>query len=116
MANGTRWLSIVRSPAASRSTDDRPGCRRREIHDFDAVGGEALAEEIPGRIGAERADQPNRPAPAGKANGRHWLPVRPARGGSRRARRHRVEAARTGTTWTSSSASPITVIAAVIGR
>ena len=66
------WHALAEHRALARGVeedDDRPGCRRREIHDFDAVGGEALAEDIPGRIGAERADQPNRQAPAGKANG-----------------------------------------------
>ena len=69
MANGTRWLSIVRSRIASSRTTTAPDAARGDPDNLHAVGGEPLAEEAPGRIGAERADEPDGQAPAAEADG-----------------------------------------------
>jgi hypothetical protein len=94
---------------------DRSGCRRGEADDLDAIGAEPLAEEASAGVGTEPADQPNRQMSPGEAD-RDIRPL-PARLEPDLGRNVATSrSGRVGTTWTSSRASPTTVIEAVIGR
>ena len=95
-ASGTRWLSIVRSRAASRSTTTAPVADAARSTTSTPSAARRSRRSVAGRIGAERARQAEPTGPGGQGERRRWLPVRPARGGSRRARRHRVAEAAPG--------------------